>query len=91
MTKPFVHSRLTFSLAAATLLLAACGGGGGSAPPADPPVAGTDVPTSATTSAPGALAFANQLASTPDNTGEPRVLGDARLATSETDEPDASI
>lgn len=91
MIKAFHSTRWAAGLCTSAVLLAACGGGGGSAPPADPPVAGTDVPTSATTSAAGALAFVNQIASQPDNTGEPRAVGDVRLATSETDEPDANL
>jgi hypothetical protein len=72
------------------LLLAACGGGGSGdapAPPADPIVTGTDVPRSATESASGAFVFVNATASTVSESSEPLVLGDATLATSETDEP----
>jgi hypothetical protein len=81
-------------LAVAGLLLAACGGGGGgggfgriTAPPAT--VGGSDVPVSATTSADGAFSFAADVAATQDDTAEPLLLGDAVLATSETDEPKA--
>ena len=68
--------------------LAACGGSDNDGPPvvADPFVAGTQVNVSATQSADGAFTFANGSVS-PDNTGEPLVLGDATLAKSETDEP----
>jgi hypothetical protein len=70
--------------------LAACGGGDDApAAPADPFVAGTQVNVSATQSADGAFAFANGSGANPDNTSEPLVLGDATLATSETDEPKA--
>lgn len=81
-------------LVASALMLAACGGGGGggaSPAPTEPVAAGTDIPTSATTSAAGALTYVNSVASSSDNTAEPVVVGDATLATSDTDEPDASI
>lgn len=75
----------------ATLLATACGGGGGSgdvAPPADPPVAGTEVPTSATQSAAGAFSFVSTVAAARSETAEPLVVGDAALGQSETDEPE---
>jgi len=74
-------------------LLSACGGGGGgdSAVPVDPPVAGSDVPLSATTSSAAALAFVRTVAATSDNTATPITVGDATLATSDTDEPDPGI
>lgn len=72
------------------LLLAACGGGGSSgAATDDPPVAGTEVPSSATTSAQGAFSFVSSVAATGGEAAEPLVLGDAVLATSDTDEPQA--
>lgn len=80
-----------WALGTGIALLAACGGGGGSSAPVDPVVGGTDIPVSATTSAAGAFTFVNGVASSSDNTAEPLVVGDATLATSETDEPDASI
>ena len=80
-----------WALGAGAALLAACGGGGGSGAPVDPVASGTDIPVSATTSSAGAFTFVNDVASTTDNTAEPLVVGDATLATSETDEPDASI
>lgn len=79
-------------LAASALILAACGGGGGGSPaPTDPVASGSDIPTSATTSSAGAFTYVNSLASSSDNTAEPVVVGDVTLATSDTDEPDASI
>jgi hypothetical protein len=78
-------------LAGTALLLAACGGGGGTAAPMDPPVATSDVPQSAMTSSAGALAFVKSVAATSDNTAAPLTVGDATLATSDTDEPDPSI
>jgi hypothetical protein len=87
------HLRVALSLAGGALLLAACGGGGDSATPVvtDTPVAGSDVPQSATTSSAGALAYVKSVAATSDNTATPVNVGDAVLATSDTDEPDPSI
>jgi hypothetical protein len=91
-------TRTPLAMATGLLLLAACGGGGdgGTAPPpagggGPDVVAGTQVPTSATTSSAGAFAFANATASATDNTAEPIEVGAAVLATSETDEPDPSV
>ncbi|HSW17563.1 MAG TPA: hypothetical protein VLJ86_10080 [Ramlibacter sp.] len=70
------------------LALASCGGGdGGAAVVTDPLVGGSDVPTSATTSAAGAFAFVKSVADTSSETADPLRLGDATLATSETDDP----
>lgn len=94
---PFTRTYLSLAagaplLAASALMLAACGGGGGGSPaPTDPVVSGTEIPTTATTSSAGAFTYVNSLASGSDNTAEPVVVGDVTLATSETDEPDASI
>ena len=86
------HKTTLAGLAGTALLLAACGGGGGDASvPVDPPVAGSDVPQSATTSSAGALAFVKSVAATSDNTATPIAVGDATLAASDTDEPDPSI
>lgn len=79
--------RETSAALAGALLLASCGGGGGANLAA--PVPGTDVPVSATASADGAFDFVASVAAAPDDTAEPLVLGDATLATSETDEPRA--
>jgi len=79
-------------LVGVAVLLSACGGGGGdSAVPIDPPVAGSDVPLSATTSSAAALAFVRTVAATSDNTATPITVGDATLATSDTDEPEPGI
>lgn len=91
MKKTLVKNRF-WALGAGAALLAACGGGGGSSStPVDPVASGNDIPVSATTSSSGAFTFVNGVASATDNTAEPLVVGDATLATSETDEPDASI
>ena len=77
-------------LATGVLLVAACGNNDSSGS-SDPVVSGTDVPTSATTSSAGALAFVKATAATSNETADALVVGDVTLATSETDEPDASI
>jgi hypothetical protein len=90
--KHLTSLRTGVSLGCGALLLAACGGGGGgNAGPADPTVAGSDVPLSATTSSAGAFAFVKSVAAARDDTATPLVVGDAVLATSETDEPDPGV
>ena len=89
---PIKLTRTATSLAASALLLAACGGGGGeTAVVADPLIAGTDVPQSATTSSAGAVAFVKSVAATSDDSASPIVVGDVTLATSDTDEPDGGV
>ena len=85
------YLRAGVSLVGGALLLAACGGGGGSSGPVDAPVAGSEVPLSATTSSSGAFAFVKSVAASRDDTASPLVVGDAVLATSETDEPDPGV
>ncbi len=68
--------------AALTLTLTACGGGGGGGA-----LNGTDVSVSATQDSAQALNFTAGVAGNTTETGEPLVLGDAQLATSETAEP----
>lgn len=99
LTKPLGPTVLAASMA----LLVACGGttdfskigiGGGGAGGTTVAgfVDGTDVPLSATTSSAGATAFASSLvAAGTSETAEPLVLGDAVLASSDTDDTDASI
>ncbi len=89
--KRIPFNRTCISVALGSALLAACGGGGGPSLPTDPPVAGSEVPQSATTSAAGAFTFVNSVAAAPNDTSEPLVVGDATLATSDTDEPDSRI
>jgi ABC-type glycerol-3-phosphate transport system substrate-binding protein len=87
-------TKLSLMLAAAALL-AACSGGSDYAKhppapppaPADPPVAGTEVPTSATVSSVGATNFVSTTAAAGSETSEPLELGGAMLAISDTDEP----
>ena len=87
-------TRTATSLAASALVLAACGGGGGGGETAvitDPLIGGTDVPTSATASSAGAVAFVKSVAASSDNSASPITVGDATLATSDSDEPDAGV
>jgi hypothetical protein len=78
-------------VAGSALLLAACGGGGGGGASVDAPGAAPGGLASATTSSAGALAFVRTVAAGNENGAEPITLGDATLATSETDEPDPGI
>lgn len=80
------------------LLLASCGGGGAgfSGPPAAapapapmPPVSSSDIPQAATVDPVAAFTFVAQVAATRDDTGQPLRIGDARLATSETEDAKA--
>jgi hypothetical protein len=92
--KRAAHSHIALTLATATVLLTACGGGNGdvvATPTTNPNVPGSDVPLSATTSSAGALAFVKSVAATSDNSATPLVIGDAVLATSDSDDPDAGI
>jgi hypothetical protein len=87
--KPITWRRTAASLAASSLVLTACGGGGSGATPVIDD--GTDVPQSTMTSSAGAIAFMKSVAATSDNTASPLRVGDAVLATSDTDEPDPGI
>lgn len=89
---PVFLQRTALGLAIAAAV-SGCGGGGGNAvvetpPPSTPPVATSEVPASAGASAAGATAFVRSVAATPSDATEPLVVGDATLATSETDEPE---
>lgn len=84
----FSSARLAVPLSS-LLLLASCGGGGGGAAPADPLVPGSEVPQSATTSPDAAFAFVSSVAASADDAAEPLVVGDAVLATTDTEEPKA--
>jgi hypothetical protein len=88
---PSYHAVLSLVLASG--LLVACGSGVNDAPIAviDPPIGGTDVPTSATTSSVGAIAFVKSTVASSNDTAEPIAVGNAVLASSDTDEPDASV
>lgn len=90
--KPKTWRHAAAGLAASSLLLTACGGGAsgasGAAPVADD---GTDVPRSAMSSVAGAIAFMKSVGASGDDTASPLRVGDAVLATSETDEPDPGI
>lgn len=73
---------------ASALLVAGCGGGGRHD---NDLVNGSDVPLSATTSSAGALAFIKRVVASSDESSEPLRVGDAVLATSDTDDPDPGI
>jgi hypothetical protein len=86
--------RTAAALGAGAVLLVACGGGDDVAPPpaAPPPpqvVSGSDVPLSATQSANAAFDFVAGVAANKSETAEPLVVGDATLATTDTEEPRA--
>ena len=67
-------------------------GGVGSGPGDSGFVAETDIPISATTSSAGAFSFVNGVVATGGSeTGEPLAVGNAELASSETDEPDTGV
>ena len=95
--KLFLNGRVIASLLAMTFYLAACGdggslpGAGGPIAEVDPKISGTDVPTSATTSAAGAFTFVKTVVESSADAQEPLVLGDAVLATTDTEEPDPSV
>lgn len=82
MTNTQKSTALTAAAVALTLVVAACGGGGG-----EDNVAGSDVSVRATQDSGRAFSFTANLAGSTNETGEPIALGDAQLATSETDEP----
>jgi hypothetical protein len=82
-------NRATLGLTALSVAVLAACGGGGSGGGGESVVDGTDIPTSATTSSAGAFTFVNGVASGTDNTAEPLRVGNATLATSDTDEPSA--
>lgn len=75
-------------IAVSCALLAACGGGGEG--PATPPVAnapGSEVPLSATQDPGAAYSFVASVAASSSESAEPLVVGDAQLATIDTEEP----
>jgi hypothetical protein len=77
--------------AAMSLGLSACGS---DSTPAPQFVTGTDVPVAAVESSNGAAVFVKEVVATPIDTAEkaePLELGDAVLATSDTDEPDSDV
>jgi hypothetical protein len=95
--KFMTFSRVAVAAAACALVMTACGGGDGDGPVSgtpvagDPAVPGSDVPLSATTSSAAALAFVKGVAAASSDTADPITVGDALLASSETDEPDPGI
>jgi multidrug efflux pump subunit AcrA (membrane-fusion protein) len=96
MMKNFLPNPTLMALSAAAVLVIACGDGSslppaGAAQTSSPTASTTDIPLSATTSAQGAFSFVNLVASSPLDTAEPLLDGDAVLAVSDTDEPDPSV
>jgi hypothetical protein len=78
---------ITPTAVAIGLLVGCGGGGGGSGLDLVPKVPGTDVPLAAETNVGEVIQFARtQIANTSDSS-DPLVLGNATLATSDTDEP----
>lgn len=74
-------------LGAAALVLAACGSGSGvSTPAATTTGATTDVPSSATGSVAGLLAYTTQQVGSTNDTSEPLLVGDAVLPVDDTTE-----
>jgi hypothetical protein len=74
-----------------SLGLSACGSDSAPAPQF---VTGTDVPLTAVATSSGASVFVKEVVATPIDTAEkadPLELGDAALATSDTDEPDSDV
>jgi hypothetical protein len=81
-----ISTSVVIALCAVTL--SGCGNDG---TPAVAYVAGTDIPVTATETPAGLVSFANLSVAGGDDSAEPFVVGDAVLATSETDEPDPSV
>jgi hypothetical protein len=87
--------RIGLAVGLSATLLCACGGGDDAAPAAPtapvvtPPVAASEVPASARSSSAGATAFVRSTAQPGNESGEPLVIGDATLAASDSDEPEA--
>ncbi len=76
-------------MALSAVLLSACGSNSGGS--AGALVAGTDIPVTATETTAGVVSFANLSAAQSDDAAQPLVVGDAALASTETDEPDPSV
>jgi hypothetical protein len=78
------------TITASAALLAACGGSGGGAVlptggPANAP--GSDVPLAATQNPDAAFDFVASVAAMSSDSSEPLAVGDATLATTDTDDP----
>ena len=80
--------------AACAVALTACGGGGGGdgngggTVGAGGVVEGTDVPVGVEQAVGNVIAFAKKLLASTSESGDPVVLGNAKLATSELDDPE---
>lgn len=90
----FFNTRGMLCMCIVAMGITACGGSSSlpvAQAPMDPLIAGTDVPTSSTTTAAGAAVFVKMVVESSANAAEPLVLGDAVLATTDTEEPDSSV
>lgn len=74
---------------ALSAVLTGCGGSSGTT--VAPVVAGTDIPVTATETTAAVVSFANLSVASGSDTDEPILVGEAALASSDTDEPDASV
>ena len=81
-----IHAIL--ALGAMALVVAGCGSSSSddAAAPVTPPVATTDVPSSATANSAGLVTFVNAQIGASSDTGEPILVGDAVLPTDDTTE-----
>ncbi len=75
-------------IAMSALALSGCGSSGNNAVAF---VTGTDIPVTATETTAGVVSFANLSVANTGDADEPLVVGDAALASSDTDEPDPSV
>jgi hypothetical protein len=87
MQKLFSRSLALIAITAGALGLAACG----SSNNAESLISGTDLPQTITTQPARVISFANSTQAATSDSAEPLAVGDAVLATSETDEPDPSV
>jgi PBP1b-binding outer membrane lipoprotein LpoB len=79
-------------IAGCVVTISACGSSNNTAAtPAVALVPGTDVPVTATETTAAAISFANLSVASNDETAEPLAVGEAVLATSDTDEPDSNV
>lgn len=74
-------------IACGAVLVTACGGGGGDDPPPVANVPGSEVPLAATQDPDAAFAFVSSVAAASSDTAEALRVGEATLATTETDDP----
>ncbi len=88
MQTQWMKRNLWLTALGAAALLTACGGGGSSSyPPAATLVVGTDLPVAVEQSAQGLIDFAKTQVASPSETGDPLLLGEAKLAVDDSAEP----